>query len=148
MTRTITPPGVRFWAKVGVRGPDECWPWTAGCTKQGYGGFHPTKGTTVLAHRYAYELEVGPIPAAMVGDHLCHNDTECAGGYGCPHRKCCNPRHIGVKTIAQNVAASHLSNGHKTHCPRGHEYTPENTRIQVKVTGRSRKCRRCERGED
>lgn len=148
MTRTITTPEERFWSKVDWGSPEECWPWTGGCTKQGYGGFHPTKGETVQAHRYAYELLVGPIPDGLVGDHVCHNDSGCAGGPTCPHKKCCNPLHLEPKTIGQNVAASHLSNGHKTHCPQGHEYTPQNTRIQVKATTRSRKCRRCERGED
>lgn len=30
----------RFWTKVDVRGPDECWPWLAAIT-DGYGRFCP-----------------------------------------------------------------------------------------------------------
>lgn len=39
-------------------------------------------------------------------------------------------------------------NARKTHCPQGHEYTPENTRFQVKqdraVERRSRYCKTCD----
>ena len=33
----------------------------------------------------------------------------------------------------------------KTHCKRGHEFTPENTRIEFRTTGKVRRCRQCER---
>jgi hypothetical protein len=29
----------RFWAKVEVKGPDDCWEWLAGKSKLGYGAF-------------------------------------------------------------------------------------------------------------
>lgn len=34
---TMGPPEVRFWAKVSVGAPDECWPWTASVFKDRYG---------------------------------------------------------------------------------------------------------------
>lgn len=38
------------------------------------------------------------------------------------------------------------SNAQQTHCRRGHEFTPENTRIQKRVGGGSQRvCRECER---
>lgn len=36
-------------------------------------------------------------------------------------------------------------NSNKTHCPRNHEYTPENTKLHQRKTGRtSRECRKCD----
>lgn len=138
----------RFWEKVDVRGPDECWLWTAGEMGAGYGVFHPTKGKTVLAHRYAFESESGPGAAdGKYVDHTCHNNHGCPPG-PCEHRLCCNPDHLEAVSNRENVNRSHNSNIRKTHCPRGHEYTPENTRIHVKPTTVSRSCLECARERD
>lgn len=145
--RQITPPEVRFWAKIQRGADNECWPWTAGCTAQGYGGFHPTKTRMVLAHRYAYELTYGPVPEGLHVDHTCHNGTECQPGPKCPHRKCCNPRHLDPTEPVANVQRSHNANHRKTHCPKNHPYTPENTYWQQprKPGNRPlRKCRQCQ----
>lgn len=137
----------RFWSKVDVRGPDDCWPWTAGVTKQGYGGFHPTKYGMVLAHRWVYEETFGRIEDGKHVDHTCHNGAGCPPG-PCPHRLCCNPAHLEAVPPGENVNRSHNSNQRKTHCPRGHEYTPENTRVQVTAKTASRSCRTCTRERD
>jgi len=138
----------RFWAKVERKGPNECWPWTAAVMKKtGYGVFHPRKPETKLAHRVAYESQHGAIPDGMYVDHACHNGKGCPPG-PCPHRKCCNPAHLEAVTNAENVNRSHNSNIQKTHCPRGHAYTPENTRLQIKASTTSRKCITCERERD
>ena len=55
----------RFWEKVDRRGPDECWEWTASVKPNGYGQFSVVRDGKWLksyAHRYGYELIVGPIP--------------------------------------------------------------------------------------
>ena len=119
----------RFWSK--VRKGDLCWAWMAGKVK-GYGTFWD--GTrTARAHRFAYELLVGPIPDGLDIDHLCRN------------RGCVNPDHMEVVTNRQNVLRGigpTAENAVKTHCAHGHPFSPENTHIRP--SGR-RTCRACHR---
>lgn len=84
------PPEERFWEK--VKKTDTCWLWMAGKTPKGYGVFyggpqHPRKA----AHRYAYELMVGPIPSGMELDHR----------HTCP-KNCVRPEHLRAVTHKQN----------------------------------------------
>lgn len=124
----------RFWKRVIFT--DTCWEYDGGHTR-GYAAFsliHPRTGKwhQVGGHRIAYETLVGPIPTGFFLDHLCRNPG------------CLNPKHLevvahrentvrGVGFIAKNVLA--------THCPRGHEYTAENTRVYKG----QRNCRACSR---
>ena len=82
----------RFWDKVDVRGPDDCWEWQA-YVRRGYGQFK-LDGKDQQAHRVAYLLEVGEIPAGMAVAHLCHNS------------RCCNPAHLQVQTYQENQRAN------------------------------------------
>ena len=111
----------RFWAKVEV---GDCWQWTAARNRGGYGVFRiggRQEGRTFLAHRLAFTslVEVPPQPL----DHLCKNPA------------CVNPDHLEPVSRRENVrrgaagAVSGRRQKSKTHCPHGHEYTPENTRI-------------------
>ena len=53
--------------KFSVDFPDNgCWLWEGAMNKAGYGRY-----------RIAYELFVGPIPAGMHLDHLCHSRSDC-----------------------------------------------------------------------
>lgn len=131
----------RFWAKVDKSDPDGCWLWTAATTKQGYGNFYVSPGVWSLAHRFAYEALVGPIPAGKVLDHVKKR--------GCTSTLCVNPAHLEPVRQRVNVlrgdsfAARELA---VTHCPQGHEYTPENTAIWKRGSrGTHRKCRECDR---
>lgn len=137
----------RFWDKVEVRGPDECWPWLAGGKSEGYGRFQ-LNGRLGHSHRIAYELAVGPIPPGLDIDHTCHNDSDCPGGKSCPHRACCNPAHLEPVTRGENIRRGNTGahERDKTHCPRGHAYAGENLRI-VPKTGQ-RQCRACARESD
>jgi len=118
----------RFWRKVTVT--PECWIWRAHCGPNGYGRFWT--GTTMgYAHRWAYEFFVGPIPEGLELDHLCRN------------RACVNPSHLEPVTKKTNImrgVSLPAQNAIKTHCLRGHEFTPENT--LVPLPGR-RRCKTC-----
>ena len=118
----------RFWAKVDQRGPDECWQWRAYVDEDsGYGQFHDGQ-RLVKAHRFSFESAKGPVPAGLVVDHECHNDADCFD-VPCAHRSCCNPTHLGAVTQSVNSIRGRSGDHQiaKTHCPHGHEYSPENT---------------------
>jgi hypothetical protein len=88
----VTGAAERFWAKVDIGGPDECWPWTAGTYRKGYGQFnagppwHPNH-----AHRYAWIYTYGD-PGEL---HVLHS---------CDNPPCCNPAHLFLGTNADNMA--------------------------------------------
>lgn len=129
--RRRTDPVPRFWSKVDLDGPGGCWLWTAGDNGEGYGRFWTGTGS-MQAHRFAYELLVGPIPEGLQIDHLCRV------------RRCVNPAHLEPVTQRENIlrgTSPQAKNATKTHCPKGHPYNEENTRWHRG----SRYCRVCPR---
>lgn len=80
----------RFWEKVDIRGPDECWPWIAAVSKNGYGAFG-FEGRVDGAHRVSFILTNGPISSGIM---ICHS---------CDNTVCCNPRHLWPGTQSQNM---------------------------------------------
>lgn len=87
----------RFWSKVDVRRPGECWPWQEKSRNEhGYGIFRPTKNSGVVkAHRFAWEIANGRPPGAAGVRHTCDNPP------------CCNPGHLKLGTQAENVGDMH-----------------------------------------
>jgi hypothetical protein len=74
----------------------------------------------VQAHRFAYELLVGPIPEGLELDHLCRNHA------------CVNPAHLEPVIHVENIRrgdtdAQGRCNRDKTHCPAGHPLDEANT---------------------
>ena len=125
----------RFMAKVHKSG--DCWLWIGHLSGVGYGMFR-YGGITELAHRAAYKLFIGPIPAGFVVDHLCR--TRC----------CVKPAHLEAVTLMENVRRgdhSHLGRGNreKTHCPKGHPYDEANTYTS---SAGKRHCKMCSRSRD
>ena len=70
--------------------PESCWEWLGTVnSKTGYGK-KTVHGKNILAHRWIYELLLGPIPRGLVINHKCRN------------RKCVNPHHLEITDQAGN----------------------------------------------
>lgn len=82
----------RFWSKVDMRNPFECWPWLAAVRRkdEGYGAFWMNRRHQP-ASRVAYILVFGTIP---VGLKVCHH---------CDNPNCCNPEHLFTGTHLDNM---------------------------------------------
>lgn len=124
------PLDLRITEKISID-EDGCWIWTGGINQWGR-GFLTIDKKHKQAHRVAYEAFVGPIPEGLEIDHLC----------GVP--RCVNPDHLQPVTHLENMRRHYAWKGHhnaiKTHCVNGHEFTPENTRLDADG---HRQCRAC-----
>ena len=128
-----------FWAKVNKNGPvmkaelGPCWQYLGKPTTLGYCKLRRRPKRSVMAHRYSYELLVGPIPEGLTLDHACKN------------RGCVNPAHLEPVPLVVNIMrgdSPHANNARKTHCPKGHPYDVNWPNIAK--NGRShRGCRIC-----
>jgi hypothetical protein len=119
----------RYRKRIEVDSVSGCWlwrGWRGGKKHYAYLGFC---GHQVVAHRFLFELLVGPVPDGLDLHHECE----------VPH--CVNPDHLKILTKLQH------KDRHRriaTHCKRGHELTPENTYSH----GDNRACRLCRAERD
>lgn len=82
----------RFWSKVNIGSPDECWEWQGSINKSsGYGKFWVENGKDVGAHCMAYILSTGNDPTGL---YICHS---------CDNKICCNPNHLWKGTPRDNA---------------------------------------------
>ena len=115
-----------------------CWVWQGTQYHNGYGST-TYRSNAVIVHRKMLEIAKGMTLGRW--EYACHY---------CDVRLCCNPDHLWKGTPLDNQVDSVKKgrNGEQkvTHCPLGHEYTPENTYITPAASGRpSRMCRECGR---
>lgn len=136
----------RFWAKVDKT--TTCWLWTGCHNSNGYGRFR-INGQTIQAHRFAYELLVGPIPEGLTLDHVKANgctSTLCVKAIADEH----GPAHLESVTQLENnrrgasIQRTRERYAARTHCKRGHVLDAANTRF-FGPDGRWRDCRACRR---
>lgn len=133
----LSDPAKRFIYQISVT--DSCWEWTGTMHANGYGLFDvKIDGVWVKkwAHRYGYELLVGPIQPGLTLDHLCMNTA------------CVRPDHLDPCPIGENSRRSPRTlsgaNSRKTHYPKGHPYSGEN----LFYDQGKRKCRECVRAKN
>jgi hypothetical protein len=118
-----------------------CWLWRKHVNNNGYGLKRVPCSCgegrrAVLAHRFVYELFVGPIPEGLHLDHLCRV------------RHCVNPSHLEPVTTRENTirgVGPTAVNAAATHCHLGHPFAGDN--LIVRADG-SRRCRTCNRARN
>jgi hypothetical protein len=105
----------RFWARVERLTTDECWSWQGRTQIDGYGQFYLPGSGSARAHRAAWALTYGAIPAGLFVCHHCDNPV------------CCNPSHLFLGTALDNNrdrdqkgrAGPHIWHGKTEKFPRG-----------------------------
>ena len=112
-----------------------CWEWQGALSTAGYGriawAHAPHKMTYASVHRVLYTVDVGPIPKGLDLDHLCRV------------RRCVNPEHLEPVSRSENLLRGDTVPARRaavTRCPRGHEYSPENTLVSRRG---QRSCKEC-----
>lgn len=116
-----------------------CWLWQGFIHPRGYGQTHFRGRGNVHIHRAMY--------MAVHGVSLAFEQQVC---HSCDVRRCCNPDHLWLGTNKDNHRDKNAKGrnyfANQTHCWRGHEFTPENTRRYESRPGViSRSCVTCER---
>lgn len=106
----------KFWPRIEMDPNGGCWLWTGGLDTGGYSVIQH-QGRTRIGHRLSYENLIGPIPVGLQLDHKCRV------------RACVNPDHLEPVTAKENVRRSPIHVGSRKHCPKGHAYDAENTKI-------------------
>ena len=111
---------------------DGCWIWIATKNSRGYGQISSRSNGHIYAHRFFYQMFVGPIPKGRELDHLCRKVA------------CVRPTHLEAVSHRDNVMRGESptqKNALKTHCIYGHPFDLTNTYFRPDRIGRM--CRIC-----
>lgn len=129
----------RFWTKVDIAGPDDCWEWTAAHTVKGYGRFR-IRDKLYGANRLSLSEYLGVEIEEL--REVCHT---------CDNPPCVNPSHLFDGSKSDNMLDCVKKGRHKTvsmrgyradirtHCVNGHEYSIVG---QLPKSGYCRECNR------
>ena len=97
-----------------------CWVWPGAIGEDGY----PVSKRAYRRIAWSYHEEVDDGTREV--DHMCQK------------KSCVNPLHLDIVSHTENM--KRVPTWHKTHCRKGHVFTPENT---YSGWGNKRKCRAC-----
>lgn len=101
-----------------------------GALSAGYGSFERSNSKKCIkAHVWAWTRLHGPVPDGFELDHKCRVKSYV------------NPAHLEPVTHQENTRRGVF----KTHCPQGHELTPDNLRAHKLG---HRQCKRCHREKE
>lgn len=94
----------RLWAKVQIRGADECWPFCGSIRPNGYGQvFTTTGGSPLKSHRAAFLVTHGYLTPGLDVAHTC---DERYAKDSILYRRCCNPSHLREMPRRENLLHS------------------------------------------
>lgn len=74
----------KFWSKVDVKGPDDCWNWKGNTTPKGIGIFDIPHVSSSVAHNFAWMVTRGESPIHPIVRT-------------CGNKLCVNPAHLALK---------------------------------------------------